>query len=182
MRVQVKRWGKENIFVNNDLYCGKFLHFKPFHPCSLHMHRDKTETFYVVKGNFDIVLVDMVEESFETVWLREGQTLDIKPYLYHRIMGIREENVLLEVSTHDEPEDSYRFNDQEDTSIIHNKEFAKKIEKIANPPKVDKSKDFFPLLSVMQNELEKTFCDGHHPDYYASELEMMIEDCSYKEV
>lgn len=144
------------------------------------MHRDKTETFYVVKGNFDIVLVDMVEESFETVWLREGQTLDIKPYLYHRIMGIREENVLLEVSTHDEPEDSYRFNDQEDTSIIHNKEFAKKIEKIANPPKVDKSKDFFAeniLLSVMQNDLENAFCDGRHPDYNAAELEELVTDC-----
>lgn len=177
----VKRWGKEDIFVNNELYCGKFLHFKRFYPCSLHMHREKTETFYVLKGRFQIDLVDMAEESCETIYLNQGHTLDIKPYLYHRIMGIEDDNVLLEVSTHDEPEDSYRFNDQEDVDMMRNKEFARQCDRIAIPILLTSEEGQLcaadRLCTNMVDDLDKLFCDGHHPDYNAAELEELAADC-----
>jgi len=154
-----KRWGKEDIFVNNDLYCGKFLHFKQWQPCSLHMHREKTETFYVLRGMFQINLVDMVEESFEEIDLHEGQTLDIKPYLYHQIFGFSGDDVLLEVSTHDDPEDSYRWSDLENPDIIRNKEFAKQCVRMITSPV----------------NIKELFLDKY--DYNAAELEELAADC-----
>ena len=49
-----KGWGYELWIVNNDLYCGKILHFNKGKKCSWHYHKIKQETFYVQKGKLKI--------------------------------------------------------------------------------------------------------------------------------
>jgi len=45
-----KIWGSEEWLVNNELYCCKILNLKKGYRCSIHYHKDKDETFYVLKG------------------------------------------------------------------------------------------------------------------------------------
>ena len=49
-----KGWGHELWIVNNNLYCGKILHFNKGKKCSWHYHKIKQETFYVQKGKLKI--------------------------------------------------------------------------------------------------------------------------------
>ena len=49
-KVVTKGWGYELWIENNDLYCGKHLHVLPSKRCSVHYHKNKKETFYVIKG------------------------------------------------------------------------------------------------------------------------------------
>ena len=49
-----KGWGYELWIVNNNLYCGKILHFNKGKKCSWHYHKIKQETFYVQKGKLKI--------------------------------------------------------------------------------------------------------------------------------
>ncbi|XP_033123990.1 bifunctional protein HldE-like [Anneissia japonica] len=52
-----KKWGFENIFVSNASYAGKFLHFDiAGSKFSMHFHAVKTETWYVLRGSFHLVL------------------------------------------------------------------------------------------------------------------------------
>ena len=47
-----KGWGSETIFATNDLYCGKLLNFPTGAKFSMHLHKDKDETWYVLSGKF----------------------------------------------------------------------------------------------------------------------------------
>ena len=74
---------------------------------SLHFHREKIEIFYLVKGRLEITLVsDGQEEIFE---IHEGDSLFLPACVVHQMKGLEEENILLEVSTEDSPQDSYRI-------------------------------------------------------------------------
>jgi mannose-6-phosphate isomerase-like protein (cupin superfamily) len=54
-----KLWGTEEVIVNNNLYCGKIFNITPGFRCSIHMHEQKTETFYVDSGVVELILWDM---------------------------------------------------------------------------------------------------------------------------
>lgn len=108
-----KSWGWEEWIVNNDLYCGKRLHFtRQFGHTSLHFHMKKHETMYVEKGVFHIKTVD--QTSIERVYhtLVPGDSLTIEPGTVHQIEAFvldeTGEAVLVEFSTHHEDSDSYR--------------------------------------------------------------------------
>ena len=45
-----KLWGYEIWIENNEKYCGKHLHVVPGKKCSVHYHKDKKETFYIING------------------------------------------------------------------------------------------------------------------------------------
>ena len=54
-----KGWGYELWIVNNNLYCGKILHFNKGKKCSWHYHKVKQETFYVQKGKLKIYNIEL---------------------------------------------------------------------------------------------------------------------------
>ena len=54
-----KGWGHENIFVTNDDYCGKILHFRNGGKSSMHFHLDKKETWYVISGKYLIKFIEI---------------------------------------------------------------------------------------------------------------------------
>ena len=104
VRVVPKAWGREEIFVNGEEYCGKVMRLQPGWRCSLHYHPTKRETFLVLGGVMGLEVGD------DHVTLVPGEAYTIRPGIHHRFtnMGLRE-CVFVEVSTFDDPEDVVRL-------------------------------------------------------------------------
>lgn len=97
-----KIWGFEEIVVNNGLYCGKILHLRKNCQCSIHFHRKKNETFYVLDG-----MVHM-EVDNEVYLMKAGHSIFVPRRTLHRFTGLMDSRII-EFSTPDEECDSYRF-------------------------------------------------------------------------
>ena len=95
-----KEWGSEEWIVNRD-YCGKILNINKGFRCSIHCHKIKDETFYVLEGQV------LFELDGKTSILNPGDTALVKPGEKHRFTGLDNSKVI-EFSTHHEDEDSYR--------------------------------------------------------------------------
>jgi len=65
--VHSKVWGSEVWFANNSLYCGKILNFNKGHQSSLHFHKIKDETFYLLSGKIDF---QIGKKNFSTFYQR----------------------------------------------------------------------------------------------------------------
>ena len=105
MYIVSKKWGQERWIRNDEKYCMKELLVIPGFRCSLHMHKIKTETFYVVSG-----MVKMFVQSGDKpkeVVMCPGQTVHIEPGCYHRFESVCP-SILLECSTQHFEDDSYR--------------------------------------------------------------------------
>ena len=96
-----KGWGSEYWIVNNELYCGKILHLKKGKKCSIHYHKNKDETFYILEGKIKLELFG------ETKIMNIGDKIRLKPYTLHRFTGL-EDSKILEISTQHFDSDSYR--------------------------------------------------------------------------
>ena len=74
---------------------------------STHYHLKKTEIFVCVTGAIKVVFVDGGEErSYD---LKPGDHMRVRPGKIHYMVGLEENSVLLEVSTEDFANDSYRI-------------------------------------------------------------------------
>lgn len=104
-----KAWGREIIFANNEMYCGKLLiHDKAGSLGSMHFHMKKHETFYVQKGSFRIWWIDTKTAKMNSTHLKEGDTWQNSPGFPHQIEALEDDSVLIEVSTTHYDDDSYR--------------------------------------------------------------------------
>lgn len=102
-----KGWGHEYIFATNDLYCGKLLKFNQGAKFSMHFHKDKDETWYVLDGKFIVKLIDTVTAETYERELNQGDTWHNQPLMIHQLICI-EQGTIIEVSTPDSVEDNYR--------------------------------------------------------------------------
>lgn len=102
-----KGWGSEEIWVTNEHYCSKFMHFNKNAKFSMHFHAAKIETWYVVSGRFTVELIDTKTAEIKDVKLQIGDTMHIDPLIPHRLT-CHEAGTILEVSTPDSVEDNYR--------------------------------------------------------------------------
>lgn len=102
-----KGWGHEVVFVNNDKYCGKILHFKKGARFSMHFHLKKTETWYVASGSFLFRYIDTKLADMKEMELSIGDTITNQIGEPHQIICL-EEGDIFEVSTHHCDDDSYR--------------------------------------------------------------------------
>jgi len=97
-----KVWGSEIWMVNNEKYCGKILNLKKDFRCSIHTHKIKEETFYILDGK---VLMEVNNQ----IWtMKEGDVVNILPGMYHRFTGL-EDSRIIEISTQHFEDDSYRL-------------------------------------------------------------------------
>lgn len=104
-----KAWGREVIFANNEMYCGKLLiHDKAGSKGSMHFHMKKHETFYVQKGMFKIHWIEPHDASRHEHIIREGDTWENPPGHMHQIEAMEDDSVIIEVSTTHHDNDSYR--------------------------------------------------------------------------
>jgi mannose-6-phosphate isomerase-like protein (cupin superfamily) len=106
MVIVKKVWGKEEILVNEPEYCCKKLHLTKQYRCSIHYHEVKKETFILEYG---LVFLEIASrhrpEALIVMW--PGMSITIEQGECHRFTGI-EDSMFIEVSTHDDPEDSIR--------------------------------------------------------------------------
>ena len=85
-RVEPKGWGEEIIFADHKEYAGKLLVFdKQGATFSMHFHRFKKETWYVLKGEFSLECIDTSNAEKVVSVLHEGDSVDILPYVPHRL-------------------------------------------------------------------------------------------------
>lgn len=104
-----KVWGEEHWIVNRE-YCGKKMVLRRGFRCSMHLHRNKDEVFYVIRGR---ILLEMGDG--ERI-MGPGDHHHIPPGVEHRFWGL-EDAEIIEFSTHHEEEDSYRVQGQESGSF-----------------------------------------------------------------
>ena len=108
--VMIKAWGKEDIFANNEKYCGKLLCFdKAGGKFSLHFHTEKDESWYVLNGSFELEVVNTKDASTMKKVLSKGDTWRNPPNLPHRLIALEDDSIIIEVSTPDSVEDNYRI-------------------------------------------------------------------------
>ena len=111
-----KKWGYEIWIENNSLYCGKHLHVLPNKWCSVHYHKNKKETFYVIKGELLLQYSDNLDLEYwqnnrsHLIVLKEGTSFTIDTLIAHRFTS--NTNIacdFIEISTHHDDDDSYRI-------------------------------------------------------------------------
>lgn len=102
-----KGWGHEEIFITNDLYCGKFMHFNEDAKFSMHFHAQKHESWYVMMGLFEIYWIDTKTAQKNVKILGEGDVWVNEPLVPHQVRCIKP-GYILEISTPDSVEDNYR--------------------------------------------------------------------------
>ena len=103
-----KGWGHENIFVTNDKYCGKILSFKKDGKFSMHLHRNKTETWFVLSGRFQLEIILTSDASRRIIILEPGDVWTNDIMNPHQLTCL-EVGEIIEVSTPDSVEDNYRI-------------------------------------------------------------------------
>ena len=103
-----KGWGSETIFATNDLYCGKLLNFNKGAKFSMHMHKEKDETWHILSGKFIVKTINTKDASVSAKDLQPGDTWHNPPMLPHQLFCI-EAGSIVEVSTPDSVEDNYRI-------------------------------------------------------------------------
>ena len=124
-----KVWGYEDIIYNGD-YCGKQLVFNANSTLSIHFHSVKKETFMVSQGEIELTVYDNPEiDQYVVSWenwnnglpnlpkhlekpqkflLKANDSFNIPVGMRHTITSTQP-SVIIEFSTHDDPEDSYRI-------------------------------------------------------------------------
>ena len=107
--VHEKGWGRELWLVNSDLYCGKIMELSKGKRCSIHFHKLKDETFYILSGHVQMNLFENGYPGEPTSFaMKPGDTVHIPQQLIHQFIGLKESRIL-EMSTQHFESDSYRL-------------------------------------------------------------------------
>ena len=108
MKIVEKGWGREEIWADEPEYCGKNLVFEEGKRFSMHFHKTKDETWFVQSGMFFLEWIDTKDAVPHGRWLGPGETWRNPPLLPHQLI-CKKAGVIVEVSTHDDPDDNYRI-------------------------------------------------------------------------
>ena len=102
-----KGWGSELIWATTDKYCGKLMNFKEGAKFSMHFHREKEESWYVLSGKFTVKFIDTATADEYLENLEPGDTWHNAPLVPHQLI-CHEAGTIIEVSMPDSIEDNYR--------------------------------------------------------------------------
>lgn len=110
MTKEVKKgWGREVIFADTEMYCGKLMIFdKAGSKGSMHFHLKKDESWFVAKGSFKVSWIDTGTAKIHEHVLYVGDTWRNRPGEPHQLESLQDDSVIYEVSTQDISTDSYR--------------------------------------------------------------------------
>jgi mannose-6-phosphate isomerase-like protein (cupin superfamily) len=104
-----KGWGYEYIYITNELYCLKALHFtKAGNKFSMHFHKEKDESWYVEEGSFILKMIDTSTGHINEQVLNTEDCIRIRPFEIHQLVALEDDSRILEVSTADSVQDNYR--------------------------------------------------------------------------
>lgn len=85
----------------------KVLYFEQGKRLSRHFHKNKSEIFLCALGTIELEIWD--DQGPLVMTLVQGDRVYIPAKMQHRMRGIDSLNILVEISTLDTPEDSYRI-------------------------------------------------------------------------
>lgn len=102
-KIMEKPWGREIWLAAEKEYAGKILEIKKGLRTSLHYHRVKKETMFVLEGE-----LRLIHPKGETV-VKSGECIVLEPREIHRIMPLKDLKII-EIST-PELEDVVRVED-----------------------------------------------------------------------
>ena len=104
-----KGWGRELWIHNDKKYCGKILEIKMDHCFSMHFHKLKTETWYVLSGDLKFEWIDFEKGEKHQTLLTPGTSVHIPSGLAHQLTACHGDAKIMEVSTEHFDSDSYRI-------------------------------------------------------------------------
>ncbi len=106
-----KEWGHEIWMANNDVedYCGKILRINQGYTSSMHYHMDKHETFYIVEGILQIILINTELGKEYKKFVHKGCTFEIDRGQPHQLVAYDGDVELIEISTFHKDSDSKRI-------------------------------------------------------------------------
>lgn len=109
LKIIPKGWGFEKVIANNEFYCGKLLCYnQPGAVSSAHFHLKKTETFYIVEGEFN--LTRWCHEGREHIErIIPGDVIHIPAGTPHQLTCLHSKGVIFEVSTPHSDDDVVRI-------------------------------------------------------------------------
>lgn len=102
-----KGWGHEEIWANTYGYAGKILHFNEGAKFSMHFHKIKDETWYVLEGKFRLRVIDTNDATVNEIDLDVGDVWRNNPLVPHQLICLQVGKII-EVSTHDSKTDNFR--------------------------------------------------------------------------
>jgi len=102
-KIVPKPWGREVWFAEENEYAGKILEINKGVRTSLHYHKKKKETMYILEGRIEMTLSD------RKIIMEGGDTITLEPGDVHRMVAL-EDTKILEAST-PELEDVVRIED-----------------------------------------------------------------------
>lgn len=104
-----KLWGVEYWLVNFPEYCCKLLHINSGWQCSLHAHKAKKESFFIISNSINLERIEL-DGSTNTIRLYEGDCTHLDPGVFHRFSSLTDEPaVILEISSTHSDEDVIRL-------------------------------------------------------------------------
>ena len=77
------------------------MHLKKGYQCSIHYHKVKDETFYILSGRVRMIVDGVIKVMYP------GDIVHLSPMAKHRFIGL-EDSEIIEISTYHEDDDSYR--------------------------------------------------------------------------
>jgi mannose-6-phosphate isomerase len=93
-----KPWGHELIWAVSEAYVGKLLSVDAGHELSLQFHREKDESWYILRGRAEVEFAGAGKKAATTEVVTPGAAFRIRPGTVHRVRAL-EDTVILEVST-----------------------------------------------------------------------------------
>ena len=105
-----KSWGRELIFANTELYCGKELLVYKNRTSSegkFHYHKIKDETFFIIRGVLLLEYYLHHGNKEEAIYLSKGDSFRVLPLMRHRFTARHRDCTFIEASTHHKDSDSY---------------------------------------------------------------------------
>lgn len=101
-----KNWGREVVARNDENYALKILEFKAGSAGSKHKHLEKSESWYVLSGEFSL---EMERHGEWIIWqIKAGDCIHIPRGCYHKVRA-RTDVRILEGSTPHSDGDVYRI-------------------------------------------------------------------------
>jgi mannose-6-phosphate isomerase-like protein (cupin superfamily) len=82
---EYENYGLIECWIANEIeagYCGKYIFLFDGQTCPIHKHKEKHETFFLVKGAIRVIY------KGETIELEEGDVLPVETDNYHSFTGI----------------------------------------------------------------------------------------------
>lgn len=104
-----KEWGRELWIHNDEQYCGKILEIELNKCFSMHFHKLKTETWYIISGRLRFDWINLEEGSSYECELKPETSIEILSGLPHRLTALTEGVRIMEVSAQHFDSDSYRI-------------------------------------------------------------------------